>query len=644
MEIAFTSCYGLKDIVFPDSIQHIGDSAFDGCGFINVSIPVNLNSIGRGVFAGCVHLKEIFADPKSQYFATKNGVLFNKEMTTLIMYPTGKRGGYIIPDGVQIIYADAFLMCQGLTSVSIPDSVTWIDNWAFAITGLISANIPDSVVTLGYGAFAGASLKSVVLSNSLKYIAIDAFSGTDITDVTIPSSVLFLEKNAFQGCRKLINVFFEGNAPYVYDGVFDYTADGASAYITNEAKGFSPVGKLWNGLIVRHIVSGCIITFDPNGGTVDTPTVQIGPDGRVSALPTPNRRGYTFDGWFLQQTGGKRIDLSYIHAVDTTLYAHWTIAGGTSGGNGDSSNSGSGGGSGGAILAPTPSPMPSPTPSPMPSPMPSLTPTPTSTPTQVLSPGHDKNLKNPQSTRRPASIHKPINDMADIGPDHWAAAYIEALVARGVISGYPTPDGTFVFMPENEITRAELMKLIVVALGLEQIDDFDGSAFVDWNDAPEWAKPYIAALVEMKIVNGSLEGYDLLILANNNITREEMISMVIRALGVNATGVSVSVPVTVTVPASVPAGAATDAAAAVDADAAADTGAAADATAAVDADAAADTPDIDDVAEWALNDTSFAIKNAMINLDIDGNVNPRANDRRDEAAMLIYKLLEYLNI
>jgi hypothetical protein len=184
--------------------------------------------------------------------------------------------------------------------------------------------------------------------------------------------------------------------------------------------------------------------------------------------------------------------------------------------------------------------------------------------------------------------------MTDISSDHWAAEFIDELVARGIISGYPMPDGSLEFRPSNEITRAELIKLIVDTLNLKLIDDYNGSAFADWDVAPDWAKPYIAVAVHTKIVFGSWEGNELNIRANNNITREEMIAIAVRALEIDTAG------------------------------------------------SESKTPDFGSVSGWAVSEAAFAVENGIINLDADGNLNPRVNAKRDEAAMILFMLLQYL--
>ena len=71
-------------------------------------------------------------------------------------------------------------------------------------------------------------------------------------------------------------------------------------------------------------VIGYEITFDANGGQCDTTSMYTDTDGKLSALPTPTRGGYTFDGWFTEQNGGTAVTAETMYDKNTTLYAHWT--------------------------------------------------------------------------------------------------------------------------------------------------------------------------------------------------------------------------------------------------------------------------------------------------------------------------------
>ena len=68
-----------------------------------------------------------------------------------------------------------------------------------------------------------------------------------------------------------------------------------------------------------------VITFDPNGGTCEIESARFTVNSKLNSLPTPQREGYTFDGWFTSPDGGTRVTTSTpLGEEDRTVYAHWT--------------------------------------------------------------------------------------------------------------------------------------------------------------------------------------------------------------------------------------------------------------------------------------------------------------------------------
>jgi uncharacterized repeat protein (TIGR02543 family) len=71
------------------------------------------------------------------------------------------------------------------------------------------------------------------------------------------------------------------------------------------------------------------ITFDANGGSTDTTDTYTAQDGKLASLPTPNRSNYTFDGWYTAAVGGDKITANTVFSANATVYAHWTVNGGS---------------------------------------------------------------------------------------------------------------------------------------------------------------------------------------------------------------------------------------------------------------------------------------------------------------------------
>ena len=141
---AFSYCSNLTSVTIPNSVTSIEEFAFSNCGSLkSMTIPNSVTHIGLNVFFICKSLIAINVETNNPSYSSVEGVLFNKDKTTLIQYPEGKQGTYIIPDGVKTIGFSSFEWCSGLTSVTIPDSVTYIGWDAFEnCKGLKSVTIP----------------------------------------------------------------------------------------------------------------------------------------------------------------------------------------------------------------------------------------------------------------------------------------------------------------------------------------------------------------------------------------------------------------------------------------------------------------------------------------------------------------------
>ena len=278
-EDVFYGCTALTSITIPDSVTSIGGYAFYDCtALTNINIPSSVRSIGNNAFENCSALAEIQIDAGNLFYASENGVLFDKEKIELICYPAGKQdSSYTISNSVKCIGGSAFKGCTALTSVTIPDSVTSIGSWAFYNTAyyndathwendvlyignhLIKANdtlglggaytvragtktiadeafdfcnllesitIPDSVTSIGDWAFAGCSLlTNITIPDSVTSIGRWTFYGcTALTSVTIPDSVISIDDGAFYGCIELTSITIPDSVTSIGEDAFSYCA------------------------------------------------------------------------------------------------------------------------------------------------------------------------------------------------------------------------------------------------------------------------------------------------------------------------------------------------------------------------------------------------------------------------------------
>jgi hypothetical protein len=142
----------------PNGVTNIGDIAFESCRLSGVMIQEGVTSIGRGAFEGSASLISIGVAAGNPSYTSQDGVLFNKQMTTLIQYPGGRSGVYTIPSGVTVIGDMAFFYCPVLTAVTIPSGVTCINPLTFAFCNSLSTvSLPASVASIGDSAFSNCN-------------------------------------------------------------------------------------------------------------------------------------------------------------------------------------------------------------------------------------------------------------------------------------------------------------------------------------------------------------------------------------------------------------------------------------------------------------------------------------------------------
>lgn len=209
---AFRGCIKLENFVIPESVTSIGYFAFYNCDNLSsVHIPKALINIGGVAFYNCKNLKEIIVDQNNANYQSVDGVLYNKQKTELINYPTQKAGNsYIIPDSVTKISKAAFFGCKNLTSISIPKGITAIEGNTFAnCTSLSKISIPDGVTYIGIGAFLGCSnLKGIVIPQKVTTIDIGAFYAcSSLKYISVPDSVTDISLTAFDGCINMDTIF-----------------------------------------------------------------------------------------------------------------------------------------------------------------------------------------------------------------------------------------------------------------------------------------------------------------------------------------------------------------------------------------------------------------------------------------------------
>ena len=195
----------VTNIIIPDEyegvpVTEIADFAAVNLEYaVKVTIGKNVKEISDWAFGNSRKIAEFDVDENNPYICDVDGVLYTKDMKTLLFYPpalgvkTEKNAdgnevqsiSYEIPEGVEIIRSKAFYKCYELTKITLPSTIKSIEEKAF-----FRCNIGE-----------------ITLPETLTFIGKDAFSYCyGLKEVTIPEAVTQIDEYAFYNCTSLLKV------------------------------------------------------------------------------------------------------------------------------------------------------------------------------------------------------------------------------------------------------------------------------------------------------------------------------------------------------------------------------------------------------------------------------------------------------
>lgn len=367
----------VTSVTIPASVTEIGANAFAGC--------TNLTSVTYGgdwsnltIQSGNPAVEDAAKDAANEQLFDFEFIL-NNTAVVVISYK-GTAADVTIPSRykgkpVTVIDPVAFYNNSAVTSVTIPDSVTAIPDYAFGFCSqLTNISIPNSVTFIGFSAFNSCtSLKSITLPSSLSTIQSYAFYNCgNLKTIRIPVSVTSIGNCAFDVCPSLMTVTYPGSKTQWDDNITKgsnndvlenhlicamleatFTADGESIStqtIDRGGKFTEPAAPSkenhtfagwYNGdekfdfdadttnapnvleLVAKWEKSKYTVKFVSDHGSFKDQTIEHGKPIDTDKLTIPTVEGYTFDGWYADDTRTKEFDFSTPITSNTTVYAKW---------------------------------------------------------------------------------------------------------------------------------------------------------------------------------------------------------------------------------------------------------------------------------------------------------------------------------
>lgn len=174
----------LKSITLPEGLKKIGTNAFLQCSALEtLELPASLEVIEQvGTLKEMDALSEYRVAEGSKHFAAVNGILYSKDLKTLIRCPEDHPDSLniMIPKGTEKIGESAFEACKRVVGITIPESVTTIEGSAFEETGLRMIKLPSKLETISKRLFFRSKyLEEVHIGAALTAVLEDGFTKCD---------------------------------------------------------------------------------------------------------------------------------------------------------------------------------------------------------------------------------------------------------------------------------------------------------------------------------------------------------------------------------------------------------------------------------------------------------------------------------
>lgn len=336
---SFEECNTITSVAVLGNISVIGEYAFSACSELaTIAISGNVTSIGIGAFLHCYSLAAIDVDGSNTNYSSIEGLLYDKNATTLIQCPGGKSGVISLPDSVSFIGTRAFNTCPFVTSISLPMNISGVGEYSFLqCNSLTSIDVDGS--NMNYSSIGGllynknattllqcpgGKAGAISLPDSITSIGNWACSYCPLlTSVVVPKNVTSIGFAAFYSSSSLTSITFLGAVAPSYVG--DQWLLGTSSGIVGHAyaaSDFPAVGGNFFGLTM-----GAVITVVPSApGYL---VVTLSDEHAVLTWNVPNSDGgYAITNYTVYRSTAENGTYSSIASVTERNYTDTDLAAG----------------------------------------------------------------------------------------------------------------------------------------------------------------------------------------------------------------------------------------------------------------------------------------------------------------------------
>ena len=202
-ERAFRSCTGLEQIDLPDSVSYLGAGAFAFSGLTSFRFPNVPVEIAGNPFESCAQLSSLQVDDSHPNLALKDDLLIDVPGKRVIScLSCGEDKARTVPEGIEIIGANAFTDADLEKGITLPSSLKVIESEALSSRSLKEIRLPAGLKVIGDRAFEFAPLEEILLPDGLEEIGDGAFSGASVESIVIPPSVKRMGASVFSSSLK----------------------------------------------------------------------------------------------------------------------------------------------------------------------------------------------------------------------------------------------------------------------------------------------------------------------------------------------------------------------------------------------------------------------------------------------------------